>query len=76
MREVRSHNQANDPAKRHRHSFARSFYATFCVQRVTQACLVSAVRRDVSVCTGLRVTTSREGVSAPQGGEENSVTKV
>lgn len=35
-----------------------------------------AVRRDVSVCTGLHVTTSLESVSVHQGGEEKSVTKV
>lgn len=49
---------------------------TFSVQPVNQECLVPAVRRDVSVCTGLHVTTSVESVSVHQGGEESSVTKV
>lgn len=35
-----------------------------------------AVRKDVSVCTRLRVTTSPGSVSVRRAGEENSVTKV
>lgn len=43
---------------------------------MNQACLAPGVRRDVSVCTGLHVTTSLESASVHQGGEEKSVTKV
>lgn len=48
----------------------------FSAQHVNQACLEPAVKKDVSVCTGTRATTSLESVSVCQGGEGNSVTKV
>lgn len=35
-----------------------------------------AVRKDVSACTRLHVTTSPESVGVRRAGEENSVTKV